>query len=142
MASFDAATEIKTRLSSEWAGLNPTVAIYDWEETVPNIGASLDPYLVLEFPGGTGQQASIGAPGNNLWKEIGTFQVHCYYPTGTSAMAARDLLQDAATIFRGISENGIIYRAPFPPVPGRQDTLYGNWMSVSMSVPYEYRIYA
>lgn len=142
MASYDAATEIKTRLSAQWALVNPTVPVYDWEDTNALIGATLDPYMVLEFPGGTGQQASIGDPGNNWWKEIGTFQLHCYYPVGNSADTARQYLKDAAAIFRGVSENGIIYRAPFPPSPGRKDSIDGNWLSLSMSVPYEYRILA
>ena len=143
MASADAATEIETRLNTYWAGLEPDISWYLWEKTDPSVGSDItNMFMLLEFPGGLSQQASIGAPGDNWWKEIGTFILHIYYPAGDTAAAARAALKNAATIYRGVSENGIIYRAPFPPQPGREGSLSGNWMSLSMSVPYEYRIRA
>ena len=143
MASYDASQEIQARLNTYWPGLEPSIPWYLWEQTNPDVGADVEQmFMLLEFPGGLGEQASLGAPGNNWWKEIGTFNLHMYYPAGDTADAARDALKSAATIFRGVSENSIIYRAPFPPQPGLKGTLSGNWLSLSMPIPYEYRIRA
>jgi len=143
MATADAATEINARITAEWPLVQPNIPWYPWEQTNPNIGADIEQlFMLVEFPGGQSQQASVGAPGDNWWKEIATFNLHMYYPAGDTADAARAALQDAAVIFRGVSENSIIYRAPFPPQPGLEGTLSGNWMSLSMSIPYEYRIRA
>ena len=143
MATADAATEINARLATEWGLVEPSIPIYQWEETNSDIGSDTEElFLIIEFIGGQGMQKSIGAPGNNWWAEIGVFNLHLYYPAGDLAQAAREALEKAAVIFRGVSENAIIYRAPFPPQPGRQGDLSGNWMSLSMSVPYEYRIRA
>ena len=143
MATAAAATEINTRLATEWVLVEPAIPIYQWEETESDIGADPEAsFLIIEFPGGQAMQKSVGAPGDNWWAEIGTFNLHLYYPAGDLAQDARDALANAAIIFRGVSENSIIYRAPFPPQPGREGSLSGNWMSLSMSVPYEYRIRA
>ena len=143
MGSYDATTEVYNRLNAEWPLVQPNIPWYKWEETNPQIGADIEQlFMLVEFPGGQGEQASLGAPGDNWWKEIATFNLHMYYPAGDTADAARAALKDAAAIFRGVSENSIIYRAPFPPQPGQEGKLYGNWMSLSMSVPYEYRIRA
>lgn len=143
MASADAATEINGRLATEWPLVEPAIPIYQWEETNSDIGEDPEAlFLIIEFVGGQELQKSVGAPGDNWWAEIGVFNLHLYYPAGNLAQAAREALKKAAVIFRGVSENAIIYRAPFPPQPGREGTLSGNWMSLSMSVPYEYRIRA
>jgi hypothetical protein len=143
MATAAAATEINTRLATEWVLVEPNIPIYQWEETNSDIGADPDAlFLIIEFVGGQGVQKSVGAPNDNWWAEIGVFNLHLYYPAGSLAQAARAALAKAAIIFRGISENAIIYRAPFPPRAGLEGSLSGNWMSLSMSVPYEYRIRA
>jgi len=143
LGQSDSALEIKSRLNKEWPLVEPNIPWYTWEQVEPNIGADLEQmFMVVEFPGGRGKQASIGAPGNNWWKEKGVFNLHIYYPAGDTADAARAALENAATIFRDVSEDGMIYRAPFLPQPGQEGTLSGNWMSLSMSIPYEYRIRA
>jgi len=148
MATYDATQEVYGELTDKWSGLQPDIPWYPWEKTDPAIGADIDMmFMLVEFMGGQGLQKSMGAPGENWWAEISTFNLHMYYPAGESADAARLALQDAATIFRGVTRDVLgggtmMYRAPFPPQAGRESTLTGNWMSLSMAVPYEYRILA
>ena len=143
MASYDASQEIQDALTTSWVGLEPNIPWYLWEKTDPAIGQDIEQlFMLLEFPGGQGIQKSVGAPGDNWFAEIGVFNLHMYYPAGDTADVARLALKNAATIFRGVSTGSIIYRAPYPPQPGLESKLSGNWMSLSMSIPYEYRIRA
>ena len=139
MGSYDAYTQIKDRFEGQWALLHPTVPTYMWEDTNAAIGSTLDPFILLEFVGGIARQMTIGAPGSNWWNDTSTFMIHCYYPVGTPSDTARSFLQDASTIFRGVTEGTVIYGAPFPPRNGLRDEADGNWFSLSMSVPYQYR---
>jgi len=145
MASYGASQQIQGELNDNWAVLEPNVPWYLWEEKNPSIGANAEQmFMLLEFPGGQSRQKSIGAPGDNWFAEIATFNLHVYYPAGDIADAARLVLQNAASIFRGVSKDvpgigSIQYDAPFPPQPGLKDSLSGNWMSLSISIPYEYR---
>lgn len=143
MASSDAATLIKTRLSANWA----TTQIYQWEEHKEPMGATLTPFIVLEFPGGIGSQATIAPPGGREFVETGTFLVHIFIPTGSiggvDMDTARSYAAQISTIFRGVNEiqgsSQILYRAPYPPYPGPPSD--GNWLSLTVSVPYQWRFF-
>ncbi len=70
MTSAVPAEKINERLAT----LNTTGhPVYQWEEQNPDLSLSLDPFLVIEFLGGSGDQMTVGAPKNNWWEEDGIF---------------------------------------------------------------------
>jgi hypothetical protein len=61
----------------------------------PDAGAGL---IALEFLGGSDEQYTFGAPGNNLWRERGQVTIRVYAPLGQS----RDIAETAAETLRDL----------------------------------------
>lgn len=84
---------VRTAASIAWAikdTLNTT--------TNPDAGAG---YLELEFPGGSEEQASFGAPGSNFFLERGQVTVHVVAPRGSSRDTAETYAAAIRAAFRG-----------------------------------------
>lgn len=98
------------------------------------------PFVVLEFPGGTAEQITVGAPGNNVFRERGAFMTHVMVPAASGAAVARQMADDIAAIFRGQTFSGVRCQAPFPP---QEDTgPDGNWFGVSFSTAFTWDRFA
>ena len=140
MASYTPAAAIESRLRTEYTD-NP---IYLWSEVTDAPAATLGPFLVLEFPGGTSEQMSIGAPGSNWWEENGGFMVHIFVPLGSHDLNdARQIAETVAAIFRGQEFSGVVCRAPNPPQPMREDkAVPAMYAGLSIFIPYYYRLRA
>lgn len=58
-------------------------------------------FIALEFPGGTEDQYTFGAPGSNLWRENGQVTIRIYTPLGRD----RDVGEAAAEALRDLFRN-------------------------------------
>ena len=138
MASAVPAQAIEDRLRA----MNATgFPVFLWEDPNPELSQAEDPFIVLEFPGGSGQQMTIGAPGYNWFEEEGIFLIHVFYPTATATMPIRTALDGLAEIYRAQEFQGVICEAPGPPSSGKGKR-QGLWQALAVSVPYHYRIIA
>lgn len=136
MASAEPAAAIEARLRSQFTAAEIHVANDLLDTPDPSSG----PFVVLEFPGGTADTITVGAPGNNIHRERGAFMIHVMVPTSSGASAARTMAEQIASIFRAQTFDRVICGAPFPP---QEDTgPDGNWFGVSFSTPYQYDRFA
>ena len=140
MASKGAADLIIARLAANWV----TTPIYQWEDYREPMSSTLDPFVVLEFPGGVGNQATIAPPGSREFVDTGTFLVHVFVPTGSDLDTARDYADQIAAIFRGVQEiqgnETLLYRAPYPPYPSPPPD--GTWLCLTVTIPFMWRFNA
>lgn len=136
MASSSAAAAIKARLKAGWTATK----IY-----APNEIADLPdvpvPLVVLEFPGGVGDQITVGVPGANLFRETEVFMLHVLVPTLRGDETARAYAAQLAALFRDRQFDGVNCLAPFPPSDG-SDRAKGNYWGVSFAVPYYFDLLA
>lgn len=142
MASATPATAIEDRLKANWT----TTPVYLADE----IDAPPDPpsaFVVLEFPGGSSSQYTIGSPGNNVFLEAGAFMIHVLVPLGNDSQGnawrrtARTYAETIAEIFRAQTfATSVITYAPDPP--HESDRSNGNFWGVSFGVPYHYQFTA
>lgn len=136
MASAEVAAAVTARLTSMFNAAPVRTA--NTNEADPDLNSG--PFVVIEFPGGTAEQITIGAPGNNVFRERGAFMVHVFVPSGSGEQAARVMAGQIAAIYRGKSFSGVDCGAPYPP--GDDTGPNGNWFGSSFSIPYQYDFFA
>lgn len=93
------------------------------------------PFLEIEYPVANSQQITVGAPGQNIYREQGAFRLVLSIPVGKG-------FQDFATQFdvllaacRGKSFDGVSTWAPSPPVTN-DNSDRGAYFEISSSCPY------
>lgn len=138
MASNTPAAAIEARLIANWS----TTPIY-LADDLHDPPEPPSPFVVLEFPGGTARQVTIGSPGANAFEEEGAFMIHVFVPIGNQPVTgtpwrkvARDYAETIAAIFRGKTFSSVRTYAPFPP--NESDRAIGNFYSVSFATPFLY----
>lgn len=139
MASASAAAAIEALLRAGWT---TTPIFLPNEVNEPHRDSNGDPaaYVVIEFPGGAGDQITVGAPGSNTFRETGAFMIHVMVPAGQGAPVARQHAETIAQIFRDTDSGGVTFWAPNPPA---EDTgPNGNYFGVSFGTPYQYDLHA
>ncbi|WP_020184827.1 hypothetical protein [Methylopila sp. 73B] len=133
MAQLAVIEAVEGRLAEVWTA-SPIVGVLT-PEADPHDGS---PFLVVQYPVTNSDIASIGDPGNNLWRDEGVFLVRAYRPKGQ----LRQLVEDADTvgrIFRGWqSADGVL--SCFAPegasIDDRNDD--GLFDVISVSIPYHF----
>lgn len=138
MASASAAQAIEDRLKANYT-VAPIFAPNEVAEPYRVDGRPAK-HIVLEFPGGVGDQITIGTPGINVFRETGAFMIHVMVPAGEGAAAARAEAATISAIFRDKDFNGVTCWAPFPPA---EDTASdGSYYGVSFGTPYQFDLHA
>ena len=64
-------------------------------------------FVVVEVFGDFYAQESIGAPGQNLWRETGTILMHVLVPNDTGTLTARTLARQLVGLFREVTVDGV-----------------------------------
>lgn len=100
----------------------------------------LQPWVAAQFPGGTEEQMSIGAPGSNTWREDGTIFIHYVVPTGTGIRDSLLAAEELRDLFRGKIISGVNFYRADPPSAEKGATILtgGNWYGVSFAVDYDF----
>lgn len=135
MSSATPAAAILARLRANWTTTPIVVDNEDAQPPQPPTG-----FVAIEFPGGVADQITIGAPGENLFREAGAFMLHVFVPRGTGLDTARDWADQLAVIFRAQTFGGVRCWAPFPPHESARSE--GNFYSISFGVPYQWDRFA
>ena len=99
-------------------------------------------FLTLQFPVATEQQISIGAPGNNVWRESGAFRLVMSIRTGDPLSGPNTWLDQARALFRGKQFSGVTTFAPSPGVQADPQFASGNRVELSSAVPYQSDFFA
>lgn len=81
---------------------------------------------------GEASQASIGAPGSNVFRHVGLVSINVFTPESTGKPEALRLADTAAEIFRNQVKDAIRFKTPKVTVLGVQDHYY----QVNVSVPF------
>lgn len=108
-----------------------------------NAAATTDPangaFYTVQYPVANSEQVSIGAPGQNVWREEGAFRIVISEQRGVGTAAAYAWAEAIARLFRGIQivepDCTLNCWAPGSPVEddGNAD---GSFYLLSFAVPY------
>lgn len=133
MASTEVVAAVKAQLAT-WSRFAATTIDYQNETfTTPSDGST---FLQVDFPIAASDQASLGAPGANKFRDTGAIRFIVNVEAGQGADTANTYAGELATLFRAKSLNsGVITYAPSPPVYLGVDGNYASW---SITVPYQY----
>lgn len=112
------------------------------QDTTPHGSADGSLYMVLQFPVANERQITIGAPGNNLWREEGAFRLVLSVRTGDPLDPANTILDQARAIFRGKQFSGVTTFAPSPAVQADPEFAGGQRVELSSSIPYQSNFFA
>lgn len=128
MASAAVFNAVRTRLDANWS---TTPVVYPNEVfTTPADGSA---FVQVEFPVADEQQISIGAPGNNVFRDVGTIRLVINIAKGQGLTVANAYAGTLGSLFRGKDFDNVITYAPTPPVYLGVD---GDYAAVSVAVPY------
>lgn len=132
-AVIDAVT---ARLKANWT-LCPIVE----DDTSGQGTGDGSPYVTLEYPVAIENQITIGAPGNNVFRESGAFRIKLVCPTGAGLSQPTDWIDQLRAIFRGRQFSGVTCYAPSPGVIDNSNYVAGKFV-ISSAVPYYFDLFA
>lgn len=140
MSSSHVAEKVRARLAANWSTTPIVDDVWLLNDASPPRGAFY--WVAPDFwIGGTEEQITIGAPGNNVFREDGTFQIHVFGLAGNGDTKLREYAETIRAIFRGVNFDGVRCYGADPPTVGygHED---GRWLRATISVDYEYDITA
>ena len=137
MSFLQTSTTIRSRFAQEWPQLRPAVPVaYDNVAFDPGRDA-LDaernpaPWVRMTIIPGEGFQASLGTP--RVWRSTGVAVVQVFVPLAQGDAGAYGLADDVATIFRGVSVDGVVFRAPSLTRIGPDR----SWYQINVATPFQ-----
>jgi len=112
-----------------------------------NLGGDLpdppDYFVTIRFPGAVEDQGSTGAPGDNLWREIGVFNVIVYAPSGVGDDQLLDYVEQLRVYFRGKKLGEVQCQEADPPdttFPSSVNASLGNFIGYGTMISYMYDV--
>jgi len=98
-------------------------------------------FLVVQYPVANSEQISVGAPGNNLWREEGAIRFMLMIPRGGGVDEGYALADQIADLFRGQQLGALETFGPSSPVAddGNED---GKFFGMAVVVPYQFDFFA
>lgn len=97
-------------------------------------------YLSFDFPVSNAQQASVGAPGDNIWREEGVARVLLNVPAGSGIATVLQWGDEIAALFRGQYFDGVRTHAPsVASMDASNDA--GSYFQIAVAIPYEFDLY-
>lgn len=139
MSSAAVAAAVRARLEANWSA-TPIVAD-TWlrdDEAPPPAGTAV--WLAPDFDvPAEEEQITIGAPGDNVFREAGIFQLHLFGLAGNGATRLRQLADQLRTLFRAQTFAGVRCYGADPPEIGPGG---GRWIRATVAVEYEHDLHA
>lgn len=126
---------VEAHLASNWN----KAAIFgeNLEAQTPRDGSA---YVLVQYPFVNSRQISVGAPGNNLWRDDGAFRVVIHVPRGSGTIEGREWADEIAALFRGRDMPALRTWAPTAPVTDDRNAKAAYYV-LSFSVPYSHDYY-
>lgn len=132
MAHADVVAAVHSRLAASWSRC-PVLA--DVNLAAGEVPAP--PFLTMLFPLANSEQMSVGAPGANIWREEGVFQIVLKIQRGTGLAGWLQWGDELAALFRGKNFDGIQTFAP-TTATFDDDNEDGQYFELSVAVPYQF----
>jgi hypothetical protein len=121
---------VTARLKAGWS----ETAIID-DDTTGQGRPDGSPYVTVEYPVAREDQITIGAPGNNLFRERGVIRLVMSFQTGGGLTQPLALMDQLRALFRSKQFDGVTTFATSPAIV--DPTNYqGGRFKMSSAVPY------
>lgn len=130
MASVAVCDAVETYLAANWTG---KVIGVTSEDNAPATGGS--DFVEVEYPVANEEQASVGSPGSNRWREEGAFRIVACIWRDKGRRLGLETVDQIRDLFRGKSFSGVETFAPSPATLIDRD---GNYLRYSFAVPYQF----
>lgn len=132
MASKAVVDAVEARLTSYWTA-TPFIG-FNTQGAAPTDGSE---FLSVQYPVANGEQITIGAPGNNLWREEGVIRFVLNVKRGVAGAVGQGLgwADTLASLFRGKQFSHVSTYAPSSPILDDSNDV-GNYWQLSFAVPY------
>lgn len=130
MASAAVIAAVKARQQAGWTSAR--VSYPNETFTLPDGPL---PFVEVDFPIASSDQASLGAPGANKFRDVGTIRFIISTVVNTGTDLATQYAGELTDLFRAKVFDGVITYAPSPPVYLGADGNYASW---SIAVPYKF----
>jgi len=131
MSSAIAFIALEDYLRAEWT----TTPLVFENENFP-LEDQPDAFVFVEVFGDYFAQESIGAPGNNLWREAGEIRAHVLVPNGTGSRVARGHAAEMAEFFREVEVQGIRF-TQMSIGAGDAGKADGNYYRMTLAIDWE-----
>jgi len=141
MSSKSVRDAINNYLAANWIA-TPVLPLDNVMAQAPPL--STGPWLTLEFISIDEEQKSLGAPGQNIYRETGAITFHLFIASGDDINTALTLLDTLRDLFRGQSINGVVIESIGAPntQPGSVAiSTTGNWSGSAVQIEYYYDIH-
>jgi hypothetical protein len=132
MASAAVIEAVKSRQQGVGGWTTTRVDYPNDTTTPPSDGSS---FVEVDFPLAGSDQASLGAPGANKFRDTGVIRFIVNIKSGDGTELATQYADELADLFRAKVFQGVITYAPSPPVFLGVDGMYAAW---SITVPYKF----
>ncbi|GEP05559.1 phage tail terminator-like protein [Methylobacterium oxalidis] len=129
------ADAIEARLADTWDRC-PVFGI-NKQGDAPKDGS---PFVQVSYPVANGEQLTVGAPGENVWRETGTFRLVINSRRGRGVIEGLTWADELAALFRGKEFCGVQTFAPSSPVIDDRNE-EGMYFVLSISCPYQADIF-
>lgn len=136
MASAAVLAAIRARLTANWTA---TPVIYPNESSATPGDAAA--FLTVQFPVALGDQITVGAPGNNVFRDSGAIRFVLAVPIGSGLEQGLAWIDQLRTLFRSVKFASVTTYAPSPAVENNAND-DGNYWVLSFSVPFYADIFA
>lgn len=123
---------VEAHLSANWS----RAAIFG-ENSEGLTPADGSPFVVVQYPFVSSSQISIGAPGNNVWRDDGAFRVVIHVARGSGTKIGRQWADEISALFRGKDLGVLQIGAPTAPVTDDRNAV-ATYYVLSFSVPYSH----
>lgn len=127
---------VNARLAANWTA---TAIVAD--DTVDGGPPDGSPYVTVQYPVAQENQITIGAPGNNVFRETGAFRIVLNSPSGTGKDQVLVWMDQIRSIFRSKQFNGVTTFAPSPGIESNANYIAGRFL-LTCAVPYQFDLFA
>ena len=137
MSSKDVRTEFD-QLISNWGEL-PQIQIYDSTAfSPPSVKSGM--FVAVQYTASIEQNKSLGTPGANLYREMGSAVIHIVAPNGVAISDILDKAESLRLYLRGTRFNGLKLFDVDPPhlESGGGLIKSGNWFGAMIAADYNY----
>ena len=129
---------IKTRFNVNWGATTKiawdNVDFRPTEDTTE--GDSLTEWVRVNIRHGEAEQMSMGAVGGRLFRNVGVVVIQIFVVIGGSLDRSMALADIARGIFEGVTDTGVVFRAPSVREVGQS----GAWYQVNVTTEFQWDI--
>lgn len=126
---------VEARLAENWTRC-PVVQA----NLIGVVPGGTDPFVQVFYPVSNGEQLTVGAPGQNVYRETGALRLVINARRGKGAGEGLAWADELAALFRGKEFGGVRTFAPSSPtIDDRNDE--GKYFVLSFAVEYEADIF-